>query len=78
MNKKETTAQNLNLPDNPPAIVQPAPEFEQKSDLNQESLEISMAAVANLFADGQIELDENGNLTGASLQNIKSYLKSLF
>jgi hypothetical protein len=74
MEKNKKTAQVFNLADNPPAIVQPAPE---KADISSISADIAMGAVANLFSEGRIEMDENGDLTPDSKQILMKYLMNI-
>lgn len=74
MEKNKKTAQVFNLADNPPAIVQPAPE---KADISSISADIAMGAVANLFSEGRIEMDENGDLTSDSKQILMKYLMNI-
>jgi hypothetical protein len=74
MEKNKKTAQVFNLADNPPAIVQPAPE---KADISSISADIAMNAVANLFSEGRIEMDENGDLTPDSKQILMKYLMNI-
>ncbi len=71
MEKNKKTAQVFNLADNPPAIVQPAPE---KADISSISEDVAMSAVANLFSEGRIELDDNGDLTSESKQILMKYI----
>ncbi len=74
MEKNKKTAQVFNLADNPPAIVQPAPE---KADISSISNEIAMSAVANLFSEGRIEMDDSGDLTPESKQILMKYLMNI-
>jgi hypothetical protein len=74
MEKNKKTAQVFNLADNPPAMVQPAPE---KADINSISNEVAMGAVANLFSEGRIEMDESGDLTPESKQILMKYLMNI-
>jgi len=74
MEKNKKTAQVFNLADNPPAMVQPAPE---KADINSISNEVAMSAVANLFSEGRIEMDESGDLTPESKQILMKYLMNI-
>ena len=74
MEKNKKTAQVFNLADNPPAMVQPAPE---KADIHSISNEIALGAVANLFSEGRIEMDESGDLTPESKQTLMKYLSNI-
>ena len=79
MEKNKKTAQVFNLADNPPAIVQPAiaQPAPEKADISSNSADIAMGAVANLFSEGRIEMDENGDLTPDSKQILMKYLMNI-